>query len=48
MRRWHGRGDVRGYRASLGWSARAALLDIHPISGQAMAESVWWIIETKQ
>ena len=34
-RRWHGEGDVRGYRPSSGWSARADLTDIHPITGRA-------------
>jgi len=29
-RRWHGEGDVRGYRPPSGWSARADLTDIHP------------------
>ncbi len=35
-RRWHGDGDVRGYRPPSGWSARALL------------RAVWWIIETKE
>ena len=29
-RRWHGDGDVRGYRPPSGWTARADLTDIHP------------------
>ena len=32
-RRWHGEGDVRGHRPSSGWTARADLTDIHPITG---------------
>ncbi len=35
-RRWHGDGDVRGYRPPSGWSARADLTDIHPITGHAL------------
>ena len=47
-RRWHGVGDVRGYRPLSGWSARADLTDIHTITGRALARSVWWVIETKE
>ena len=47
-RRWHGEGDVRDYRPSSGWTARADLMDIHPITGRALARAVWWIIETKK
>ena len=47
-RRWHGEGDVRGYRPPSGWSARADLTDIHPITGRALPRAVWWIIETKE
>ena len=36
-RRWHGDGDVRGYRPPSGWTARADLTDIHPITGRASA-----------
>ncbi|EPZ5608542.1 hypothetical protein ACXPDX_004088, partial [Pseudomonas aeruginosa] len=32
-RRWHGDGDVRGYRPPSGWTACADLTDIHPITG---------------
>ncbi|WP_027015157.1 hypothetical protein [Comamonas composti] len=47
-RRWHGNGDVRGYRPPSGWTARADLTDMHPISGHALARAVWLIIETKE
>jgi hypothetical protein len=47
-RRWHGDGDVRGYRPASGWTARADLTDIHPITGQALPRAEWWIIETKE
>ncbi len=47
-RRWHGDGDVRGYRPPSGWSARADLTDIHPITGCALPRAMWWIIETKE
>jgi hypothetical protein len=47
-RRWHGEGDVRGYRPPSGWSARADLIDIHPITGRALPRAVWWLIETKE
>ena len=39
--RWHGDGDVRGYRPPSGWSARADLTDIHPITGRALPRAVW-------
>jgi hypothetical protein len=47
-RRWHGDGDVRGYRPPSGWTARADLTDTHPITGRALPRAVWWIIETKE
>ncbi len=47
-RRWHGDGDVRGYRAPRGWTGRADLTDLHPITGRALPYAVWWIIETKE
>lgn len=47
-RRWHGEGDVRGYRPPPGWTACANLTDLHPITGRALPRAVWWIIETKE
>ena len=47
-RRWHGDGDVRGYRPPHGLTARADLTDIHPITGRALPCAVWWIVETKE
>ncbi|WP_287804338.1 hypothetical protein [Diaphorobacter sp.] len=47
-RRWHGEGGVRGYRPPAGWTARADLADILPITGRALQRTVWWIIETKE
>ncbi|WP_400564398.1 hypothetical protein ACFELC_23665 [Pseudomonas aeruginosa] len=47
-RRWHGSGDVRGYRPPRGWSATADLTDIHPITGKPLRHAVWWIIEVKE
>jgi len=47
-RRWHGEGDVRGYRPPAGWTARADLTDIHPITGRTLPRAVWWLIETKE
>jgi hypothetical protein len=47
-RRWHGEGDVRGYRPPRGWTARADLTDLHPITGRALPRAVWLIIETKE
>ena len=47
-RRWHGDGDVRGYRPPLGWTACADLTDIHPITGRVLPRAVWWLIETKE
>ncbi len=47
-RRWHGEGDVRGYRPPPGWSACADLTDIHPTTCRALPRSTWWLIETKE
>ncbi len=47
-RRWHGKGDVRGYRPPRGWSVVADLTDIHPITGRPLSRPVWWIIETRE
>ena len=47
-RRWHGDGDVRGYRPPSGWTARADLTDMHPITGRALVRAVWWLIETRE
>lgn len=47
-RRWHGDGDVRGYHPLAGWTARADLTDIHPITDCALQRAQWWIIETKE
>lgn len=47
-RRWHGDGDVRGYRPPSGWTACADLTDIHPITGRALPRAVWWLIETRE
>lgn len=47
-RRWHGDGDVRGYRPPRGWTARADLADIPPITGRALSRAVWWIVGTKE
>lgn len=45
--RWAGSGDVRGYRPPSGWSVRAEMTDIHPITGRPLQRIEWWIIETK-
>ncbi len=47
-RRWHGRGDVRSYVPPRGWTAVAELLDVHPITGEQLKQSSWWIVETKR
>lgn len=47
-RRWHGEGDVRGYRPPRGLTARADLTDIHPITGRTLPRAVWLLIETKE
>ena len=41
-RRWHGDSDVRGYRPPRGWTARADLTDLHPITGRALPRAVWY------
>lgn len=47
-RRWHGDGDVRGYRRPRGWTVRADLTDLYPITGRALPRAAWSIIETKE
>ncbi|OFM73591.1 hypothetical protein HMPREF2670_19595, partial [Pseudomonas sp. HMSC072F09] len=39
-RRWHGEGDVRGYRPPPGWTACADLTDLHPFTGHALPRAV--------
>ena len=39
-RRWHGDGDVRGYRPPRGWTARADLTDLHPHGPRLAARRV--------
>jgi hypothetical protein len=39
---------IRGYRPPRGWTARADLADIHPITGRALPRAMWWLIETKE
>ncbi len=46
--RWHGEGDVRGYRPPSGWTARTDLTDVHLTTGSALPRTVWWLIETKE
>ena len=46
-RRWHGDGDVRGYRPPSGWTARADLTDIHPIMGRALPPSALGAMDAK-
>ncbi|AVS80765.1 hypothetical protein C8244_06990 [Paracidovorax avenae] len=48
VRRWHGAGDVRGYRPPSGWSAQADLTDTHPITGRVLPRAQWWVIEVKE
>lgn len=35
-------------RPPRGWTARADLTDLHPITGRALPRAMWWIIETKE
>ncbi len=44
-RRWHGDGDVHGYRPPRGWTARADLTDL---TGRALSRAVWWVVEVKE
>ena len=46
-RKWKGRGDVRAYRPALRWTARADLVDVHPVTGKPLKRSEWWIFERK-
>ena len=42
------RSERYAYRPPSGWTARADLTDIHPVTGRALPRAVWWIIETKE
>ncbi|MCC8998304.1 MAG: hypothetical protein LM522_02200 [Candidatus Contendobacter sp.] len=45
-RRHDGEGDVRRYRPRRGWEAEAELMDVHPVTGQPLANPPeWWIRE---
>lgn len=49
--RWlksNGKGDVRGYRCPRGWRATADLIEHHPITGEFLGKSQWWIRETRE
>ncbi|MEQ1526450.1 MAG: hypothetical protein ABL911_06875 [Gallionella sp.] len=39
--------DVRSYRAEAGWRADAGLIEYHPITGEFLGQSEWWVKETK-
>lgn len=41
--RYIGQHDVRCYRPPLGYNATADLIDIHPITGEQLSQSEWWL-----
>lgn len=41
--RYIGQQDVRGYRPPRGYNASADLIDIHPMTGERLLQSEWWI-----
>lgn len=42
--RYIGQHDVRCYRPPSGYNATADLVDIHPITGEPLAQSEWWVL----
>lgn len=41
-----GQQDVRCYRPPSGYNATANLVDIHPITGEPLSQSEWWLFLT--
>lgn len=41
--KWDGSGDVRGYRPPAGFEATADLVDCHPVTGEPIGFSEWWM-----
>ena len=41
--KWTGHGDVRGYVPPKGHSAEAALIEYHPVRGNCLFRSEWWM-----
>jgi len=39
--------DIRCYCPPEGWTASADMLEYHPITGEELPDSEWWITETK-
>ena len=45
--KWCGQGDVRGFRpVPDGYSASAADVEYHPVTGRFMGKTEWWIFLT--
>ena len=44
--RYLGRQDVRGYRPPSGYNATADLVDSHPVTGEPLSQSEWWLFLT--
>ena len=44
-RRFIGKGDVRAYCCPQGWRACVDLIEYHPITGDHLGSSQWWIRE---
>ena len=47
-KKYNGKGDVRMCRPSKGWSATADLIEYHPITGEYLGKSQYWVKETKE
>ncbi len=41
--RYIGQHDVRCYHPPLGFNATADLIEIHPITGEQLPQSEWWL-----
>ncbi len=44
--RYIGQQDVRCYCPPSGYNATADLIDIHPITGERLTQSEWWLLLT--
>lgn len=41
--RYFGQQDVRCYRPPSGYNATAELIDSHPVTGERLSQSEWWV-----
>jgi len=46
--RWNGCGDVRSYVPPKGFTVAADLIETHPVTGEFLGESQWWMFLGKE